>query len=1114
MLRDPLYQQILAGLRGSLDPETFERCAAALLRTIYPGLVPIRGGQDAGMDGAIADGRGPAYPLVTTTGRDVLANLKRSLRSYLAEGGRRRRVVLATSQHLTPRRLRNLHDEARALGFTLLQVHAQAAMADLLYRDPAWCRELLNLTGDPPPLSALPVSSRPALTSTLVGRQQDLAWLRETPGDVLIVGEPGCGKTFLLSELARAEKGLFVVTEDLGKIAGGVRAQRPRALLVDDAHLRCDLLAQLRQLRAETGADFRIVADCWPGDRDAVARALAVDPSRVRALGLLTRSEIVQVINACGIAGPGPLLFELVRQADGRPGLAVTLCHLCLAGAVRDITFGDALCRDVRTTFEPLAGRQATDVLAAFAVGGESGMALADVASHLGLSLADVRTIASRLATGGVLAEAGQGVLAVRPEPLREALVRDVFFNDAARLPYDGLLERAPSPEGVARTLVGARGRGGRVPAPLLTTWLRRSSSDETWLGFAYLGPDQVRWVLEDRPERLRSVAAAALHHIPEEAVPLLLSAQAEEQGADHAKGGWALGRVYEWARKGRPGTPEALRTREVLLTASLAWLEAGGSPAVAARAVCAALSPDFLRHGHQPGDQTVLVRWSGLVTRAEMSAIQRLWPGVLDRLVARRLEEWSPLQELVRHWAFPARAGVAVDRRTKTTMARFANRLLHDVARAASDRPSVLRWALELAKVKGVRLPVEVDPEFLTLYPLRRPGDSPEQRERAFRDQEAAARRLAERWAASGDMSHLAGKLALWTTEMGDAQGTWPVWTAFVCRQVASLVPNPADWADALREAGARPETVQPFLARAVDLHEPGWDGCLRACLDDSALRGPAVAVLLQLPDPPEDLLASSLNHLAGLSDLVYDLCVRRTVAERQAHSLLTHPDPEVAAAAAGGEWHAHPMGSVRPGLRSAWREAVLRCRDRVPAGALRADPELAKDWLAGRLQDGEGLWEESDAIREAYAALTPAQRRDLLRLVPDTCGADEVVKNLVGDDVELYRQLLSDQRLAGYHLEPLEGSPEGPWAAKAILALDAGYAARQVAHATLGSVWSWGGDAPDSGAGVIRRFELLESHPDRRMREVGRIGRERVADLVEQHRQRERLEAIHGDD
>lgn len=55
MIRDPLYRQIVERLNGELDPQTFEDCAASLLRLTHLGLVPIRGGGDAGMDGAIAD---------------------------------------------------------------------------------------------------------------------------------------------------------------------------------------------------------------------------------------------------------------------------------------------------------------------------------------------------------------------------------------------------------------------------------------------------------------------------------------------------------------------------------------------------------------------------------------------------------------------------------------------------------------------------------------------------------------------------------------------------------------------------------------------------------------------------------------------------------------------------------------------------------------------------------------------------------------------------------------------------------------------------------------------------------------------------------------------------
>ena len=159
MNRDPFYKDILKGLEGPLDPDLFEQCAADLLRDLYPTLVPIRGGQDMGMDGAIADGEGESFPFVTTTSSECLRNLKKSLDSYIANGGKRRDVVFATSQELSARKRKNLEDAARVRGFTLSQIHPRAAIANRLYRSPVWCMELLGLSGTPPPFSRIPLSS-------------------------------------------------------------------------------------------------------------------------------------------------------------------------------------------------------------------------------------------------------------------------------------------------------------------------------------------------------------------------------------------------------------------------------------------------------------------------------------------------------------------------------------------------------------------------------------------------------------------------------------------------------------------------------------------------------------------------------------------------------------------------------------------------------------------------------------------------------------------------------------------------------------------------------------------------------------------------------------------
>jgi hypothetical protein len=315
-MADPFYEEILQALAGPLDKDCFELCAAALLTKEFPTLVPIRGGTDSGMDGVTA-GDGPF--LVCTTGRDVIRNLTGSLNSYLKDGGTRRSLIMATSQELTQTRRQNLQIRARDLGFSLIQIYPRAAMAERLYHEPEWCKNLLGLTGRPSALTVIPVTDRPLIDHALVGRDEEIKWLQETHGDRLLFGQPGSGKTSVLRHLALNDWGLFLVDDDSAAIANAIRKQQPKVIIVDDAHFQTELLSKLKQLRREINAQFDIVATSWTGDKDIVAEALSLPSSQVCELFLLTRDEIVQVVHKAGLGGPVELIGEIVDQAEGRP---------------------------------------------------------------------------------------------------------------------------------------------------------------------------------------------------------------------------------------------------------------------------------------------------------------------------------------------------------------------------------------------------------------------------------------------------------------------------------------------------------------------------------------------------------------------------------------------------------------------------------------------------------------------------------------------------------------------------------------------------------------------------------------------------------------------------
>ncbi len=147
-------------------------------------------------------------------------------------------------------------------------IHEQADLVGRLYRNPTWRKQLLGLTGHLPALSALPDKTGLRPTMRLEARGRELDWLRLARGDVVVVGQPGVGKTALLEALAREGGGLVpilswsgggtvVTSGDPSRIADAYRAERPPRIFVDDAHLRASLTASMIRLRTEIGAELR-----------------------------------------------------------------------------------------------------------------------------------------------------------------------------------------------------------------------------------------------------------------------------------------------------------------------------------------------------------------------------------------------------------------------------------------------------------------------------------------------------------------------------------------------------------------------------------------------------------------------------------------------------------------------------------------------------------------------------------------------------------------------------------------------------------------------------------------------------------------------------------------
>jgi hypothetical protein len=1125
MSQDPFYEQILSGLKGDLNPQHFEDCMADLLRELFPTLVPVRGGKDSGMDGAIADGEGEPFPLVVTTGENVERNLRESLESYVERGQPSRKVVFATSKALTPQRRLKLMDLARERGFTLVQVIDQRGVANLLCKSPRWYKQLLSLSGQPSALSVIPRSRRPLLDLEPIGRVADLEWLQQTTGDRVLSGEPGSGKTFLLYYLARQRWGLFLVDPD-GDVAGALREQRPAIVIVDDAHAEPRVLEKLRHLRQQTGMNFSIVATTWEGARNEVVEAMGGIPEdKVRKLELLTRAEILEVFRSTGIEEDAGNMRQLIDQAANKPGLAVTIATLWLAGAWREVVEGKILSRTLLAFFQEFVCPESTDVLAAFSLGGDQGMGMEAVRDLLGLSRLNLRHVAAGLAAGGVLSEVNKDTLAVWPRPLRSSLIRTVFFPSPGqpRHPYQEIIQKAPNFGKAVETLIAAKSVGAEVPAEELRHLVAGSGSVRAWNGLAQLSEQDARWVLANYSGDLLDVGKSILWMSPEIGVRPLLKRAESVTGSVHSQTKHPMRILSGWVRDLNLPLDQAIERRKILAKSSKKYILEEGDLSIGIHGICLALSPSLESHNLDPGAGRIVTITSGLLLIDELRALEAVWRESHDVVTKVDALSWEHLSSMLWDWVYPeySARSVEIPEGVREVMHSFAARVLADLAPLAQGSPGLAAGLQSLAKEVGLELSISQDLDFEKLYPTEGDEDLGDWKRRE-NAQFAGVKELVEKWL-TGSPHETARKIARYEKEAKQIYRIWPRLTPVLCRELAARVREPEQWLDAFIENDAPYDLVEPFLRASLD--RLPYDG---EEIQDRLLRSHqyawlAVESILQASEPPLSLLRQVLDKVSSFPRFVETLCVRGQVSLSNLRLLLGHSNWEVALTAALGEWLSNPKGEVRPEVMEAWRAAILQANPDEHSGSrywlgeiFKADRDLALNWLTTRL--GEDLADRAflaprGAYSTAISVLSQEQRIKILNGLGRQKIPQPLVSLLVDKDPAIFRKLLESKDLARFHREPLAGIPDEKWAELASIALEWGYDARWIAEAAFysaGISTFWGPESQhwnqwDQG------FAQLEDG-QREVQEIAHYGRQIAQARVQKARKEERREEVHG--
>jgi hypothetical protein len=1011
---------------------------------------------------------------------------------------------------------------ANALGFHRLEIFEHAWFQEQLYRDDSWRLELLGITGRPSALSRVPIRNRPKVPGPLVGRQEELTLLRGLTGDAVLWGQPGVGKTALLEQLNEEEWGYFLVDGDPEALANAVRRLDPERIILDDAHFNPSLIGQLRQLREEIGAQFAIIATCWPARTTDVSGLLGT--SQEIEIPLLSRDGIAEVVQSTGLRGPPELVQVIVDQAQGRAGLAATLAWLCLSGQVTEVARGDALLAETIGTYRNLLGDESALLLGVISLSGEHGIDEAKLQSILGVSRPRLFELLNGFAHGGTVGEVAsygsdEPRLVVQPEALRYAAVHGQFFQTPGTPYYWSIVKALPNPASALMPLIGATHRGAKVDRSRIEGLLREDRSEHALRAYASLGKAEAQFCLDLAPQYSQQIAEELLDFAPEIGLPILLQTAVGDSRPLHSSPDHSLRIIRDYVAIPH----DSLRRRRTVLAAVKQWLAQGKDTDVAIIAAAAALGAGWDTHLPKPGSGNTIILSRGLVGIEELKGIARLWDETLVAFAGHEVNNLSPLIRALEDLCYPGRyLRTGPGRKWLDHAHKIAKCVIKRLADQYDDRPAVLHELRGLKGVVGARVRIPKHPEFDTLFPLEGAATryDPEEHRRLEEQQVRAANRLASRWHKE-PAEGVARRFVQLEREAATMEISWPRLSPTVAEKLACCTHSAAVFVRVLKEERAQGDLLAPFVNAVAKKRPSEWIELIDEVLRDQEYRPLGIMACLS-----EDVGSELRNRAVSLCDWRLNTWLeysRVTLPEEILAELLRHDDETVVSAVVV-RLGVNRTDELSDNLRPIWEQAVANHTggEYWIATILSQNPELLVKWLRryiDRSSSRPWQWEHfPDRVLEGVGALPLGIRIELLELLAQrNCPhvEEELVARLLGSDTATEQLVFRDERLQRYRRVLLHGVPDKKWLRRAVTAFHAGMEPEEIASSAL---WGFGGfslTGRESGVHeeYLKAFRSLATRPlNCEERVIVEAGERVFLRARDRSRERERREAIYG--
>ena len=961
----------------------------------------------------------------------------------------------------------------------------------------------------------------------------------------------------MLYQLAKSadQAAWFIVGKDIGEIADGIREKNPAILLLDGAYSDKSFVDEILHLRrhSEIDGDFSFVVTCWNGDREEFISILEMPENNIFDLDRLTQDEMVDVIANAGITDNTWLINEIVRQAAGLPGLAITLAEWALRGEGEKIRTAEALSAAIIQFYKQIIEGPVQDILACFALGGKSGMHKDAVSGQLDISGPELREALESLETGGIVAEAQdrRDHVKVRPDALRHALIRDVFLSGPSSLAQSdlkSLIDMSPDPKATAMELIGAKARGGKLEVGFLESyitqlednlwedyqqamasctptlreafgvsrpdWLAQQKLHRIWEALAGQGYDEASWVIENFSGETSLLARPLLHHVPHKAIPKMLDEAIGDERAPHLHSDHPLSPLLAWVKSGRPWSGEAVQNRGNILRGARRWIENGGDPATGYKAMLFAMIPYYEGTVPKPGSGNGIIIQQAYLAEFELEKLQLFWKEIIACAEAIEVPDLQDFLVTIDDWANPFQRQ-SPPAGARELMTSFAIEMALDIKKAAAKHFGILFKLQRLMERTYPDLEIFQDDVIDALYPGTPTTTDPEKQQTIWNK---ATDKVVDDWIRR-EPQEVIDQLESLELEIDQR---WSRQTPYLCKRLAEKTEMPLMWFDNMVSTALPPDAVMPFMWEAIQRNVDGWELALANGFATERLRSGAIQYILTCENVPNDLIEAALSIAGQYTSIMESLVRSNRLSRELVIKLFKNSDKTLVGKIAIAEWHRDKRRSIPEDIRQLWEQAVIKhCKgDYWLLEIFKVEAELALSWFKHRLADDSyhPAYEFRSDLDKVFAEWSLEARRNLLDVVPCDYLYTEILVKIIGDNVALYEQLINETTCTdSVQLAPLHRPIDSTWVSFANLAYAHGHAPEQIVTNTFmtsGIVASWVGKRSDGWKKWRNQFGEIRTHEDEVIREIAAVGYRRSAQQYQEELDKEHDKDVHGQD